>query len=157
MKIEIGDQAFELDVEKAKQLGVLSEPDLRCRSWQDFILKYNNAQCFSCSTDTPHAARYPIFTRDQLTKDDAIAIAAFSKLLKLRRDWVGDFSPSRMMREQPYKIFTFYAVTYNSKDDTFGISKYHTESRAFMFPTYEECSDFKECFIDLFKDCKYLI
>lgn len=157
MKIEIGDQAFELDVEKAKQLGILSELDLRCKSWQDFKSKYNSAPCFSCSADTVCAHRHPVLTSEQLTASDAIAIAAFSKLLKLRRDWVGNFSPSRMMREQPNKVFTFYAIAYNSKDDTFRISEYHSESRAFIFLTYKECSDFKERFIDLLKACKYLI
>ena len=157
MKIEIDGQAFELDMEKAKQLGILSEPDLRCKSWQDFKSKYNNAPCFACSADILYAARHPVLTSEQLTVDDTIAIAAFSKLLKLRRDWVGNFSPSRMMREQPNKVFTFYAITYNSKSDTFRVSEYHGESRAFIFLTYKECSDFKERFIDLLKACKYLI
>lgn len=157
MKIEIDGQAFELDVEKAKQLGVLSEPDLRCKSWEDFKSKYGDTPGFSYSVDVLRTHRNPLLIPEQLTESDAIAIAAFSKLLKLRRDWVGDFSPSRMVREQPNKVFTFYAIAYNSKDDTFGISEYHSKSRAFMFPTYEECSDFKECFIDLFKACKYLI
>lgn len=158
-EVTINGVEYNLDLEKAKEFGVLEEKDTRCKSWEEFCEKYKKKQgfCYDGVNMNVLTVDNPYMSNEQLTEDEAIAVKAFSKLLKLRRDWVGDFSPSRMMREQPYKIFTFYAITYNSKDDTFGISKYHTESRAFMFLTYEECSDFKKCFKDLFEQCKYLI
>ena len=61
---------YQLDIEQAKKLGLLKEKDSRVKSWDEFKEKYSN--------EVLH------YTATQLTENEAKALAAFSKLLKLR-------------------------------------------------------------------------
>ena len=41
---------YQIDIQKAKELGVIKEKDTRCKSWEDFIKKYLNGYGYSKGT-----------------------------------------------------------------------------------------------------------
>jgi hypothetical protein len=153
-KVTINGVEYNLDLEKAKELGVLKEEDTRCKSWDEFCVKYKNYKgCVVMSDITDDNECYftncPIRTSEQLTKEEAIAISAFSKLLKLRRDWIGTWKPNWCDVENKYCIVV---------RETHIIVKYfYAIQHPFSFPTEEMAREFLECFKHLFEDCKFLI
>ena len=145
------DKEYQIDIQKAKELGLLKEKDTRCKSWKEYCKKYQSQKgyyflrehcCIKKSIN-------PTATVDQLTKEEAIAISAFSKLLKLRRDWIGDWEPN-----WNDSIVKYCIEIYKSE---FQITSYCNYSKTFSFPTKEMAEEFLNCFRDLFEDCKYLI
>lgn len=150
--VNLEGKEYQIDLERAKQLGVLKEKDQRCKSWEEFENKYRNKQGFCYN---PYDVRIeltpnPIMTTDQLTENEAIAIKAFSKLLKLRRDWIGNWEPDwSNCHERKYCIEVYKGI--------FRIQYYSEYSRIFSFPTEKMAKEFLECFKHLFEDCKYLI
>lgn len=145
MKIILEGKVYDLDIDQAKKLNLLKEKDQRCKSWEEFKDKYRNKQGFSYNAydvrieSTPN----PIMTTDQLTENEAIAIKTFSKLLKLRRDWIGDWNPNWCESECKYCIITVY--------DHLKVAKFYTDHHVFAFPTKEIAEEFLECFKELFK------
>lgn len=87
---------------------------------------------------------------EQLTQQEAITIQAFSKLLKLRRDWIGDWNPDWF----DDTIRKYFIRFYQNK---FSVDYHYGYSRSFTFPTKEMAEEFLNCFRDLFEDCKFLI
>ena len=150
MKIELDGKVYDLNIDQAKKLNLLKE-DSRCKSWEEFRNKYQKAKGFHYdSIHNEILNNYnPYATNEQLTEHEAIAINAFSKLLKLRRDWIGDWEPN--WHNSEYK----YCVTVSGKHCT--IYAFYSDHHAFSFPTKEMAEEFLDCFRDLFEQCKYLI
>ena len=151
--ITLNGKDYNIDVEKAKELGVLKEKDTsRCKSWEEFKKKYLKKQgffyneCDMCIALTNN----PTKASEQLTKNEAIAIKAFSKLLKLRRDWIGDWNP-----DWSNGGVKKYCIEVNKNE--FHIDYHYTYSRIFSFPTKEMAEGFLKCFKVLFEQCKNLI
>lgn len=152
-KVTINGVEYNLDLEKAKELGVLKE-DTICKSWEEFFEKYRNKRGLFYDEDNKKIeyVNTPINTIEQLTDNEAIAIKAFSKLLKLRRDCIEDWNPDW---SNDYDDETKYCVAVlNNK---ICIKHHYFESRTFSFPTKEMAEEFLECFRELLEDCKYLI
>ena len=153
IEITLNDKNYIIDVEKAKELGVLKEKDSRCKSWDEFREKYKNKQGF-CYNDVYRVVgtiEKPIMTSEQLTETEAIAIITFSKLLKLRRDWIGDWKPDWSKSECKLK----YCIVV--KDNSIIINSFYLIQHTFSFPTKEMAKEFLECFRNLFEQCKNLI
>ena len=151
VEITLNDKNYIIDVEKAKELGVLKEKDLRCKSWEEFKKKYLKKQgyfydeCDMCIALTNN----PTKASEQLTGDEAIAIKAFSKLLKLRRDWISNWNPDWKNAERKYCIVVVCTC--------FTITSYYSDHHTFSFPTKEMATEFFNLFKDLFEQCKNLI
>ena len=125
-----------LDIEQAEKLRLLKEKDSRIKSWDEFMKKYSRASSFTWA---------------QLTQHEADAIAAFSKLLKLRRDWVGEWEPDwNSLEERKY-------VIERKRISRFEIIVYFTKSCALSFPSYELAKEFLQTFHDLIEEAKTLI
>lgn len=143
---------YNIDVEKAIELGVLNEKDTRCKSWEEFKKKYLKKQgffydeCDMCIALTNN----PTKVSEQLTEKEAIAIKAFSKLLKLRRDWIGDWNPD-WSNSSVRKYYIYF------RPNKFYVDYHYDYSRAFSFPTKEMATEFLDYFKDLFEQCKNLI
>lgn len=155
IEITLNDKNYIIDVEKAKELGVLKEKDTKCKSWKEFREKYKNYKgCVVMSDITDDNECYftncPIRTSEQLTKEEAIAISAFSKLLKLRRDWIGTWDPDWSNGS----VRKYYIEV---RKNEFYIDYHYVYSRTFSFPTKEMAEEFLECFRSLFEQCKHLI
>ena len=93
--LTLNGKEYLLDIEQAKKLNLLKEKDNRVRSWEEFKEKYRNRYGYFYE---PHGEKTlktsdPTSIGDQLTPHEAKAIAALSKLLRLRRDWIGEWEP----------------------------------------------------------------
>ena len=151
MKIELEGKVYDLDIDQAKKLNLLKEENAKCKSWEEFKLKYNNNRgyYYESTTNAIYNPLHPLSIGDQLTQQESIAIQAFSKLLKLRRDWIGDWNPN-------WNSYTIkYCITFLS--DHLCIGYWGSYHHPFSFPTEEMAKEFLECFKDLFEQCKYLI
>ena len=143
---------YQIDIERAKELGVLKEKDTRCKSWEDYCEKHKSTKSYYLNTKCNRIEEnvFPTAIAEQLTKDDAIAISAFSRLLKLRRDWIGTWEPD-WFDGSVRKYYIYF------RPDKFYIDYHYDYSRVFSFPTKEMAIEFLECFRNLFEDCKFLI
>lgn len=150
-EIIINGVEYNLDLEKAKELGILEEKDQRCKSWEEFKLKYKKKKGFIYDDVNKNILTVddPYLNNEQLTGDEAIAIQAFSKLLKLRRDWIGDWEPNWHNTETKYCISV--CGTHIS------VNSFCSIQQTFSFPTKEMAKEFLGCFKDLFEQCENLI
>lgn len=142
---------YQIDIQKAKDLGILKEKDTRCKSWEEFKLKCRDSKGYYMDSVTGEIYNpvNPSDTGEQLTQQEAIAIQAFSKLLKLRRDWIGDWEPNWYTSENKYCIVV--------KETHINVGCFSAVQHIFSFPTREMAEEFLKCFEDLFVQCKCLI
>ena len=147
--INLEGKEYQIDIQKAKELGVLKEKDQRCKSWEEFCEKYENELGYECDFKFISIDKRLSETNYQFTREEAIAIHAFSKLLKLRRDWIGTWEPD-------WNVPTIkYCITFIS--DSLKVSYWESCHQPFSFPTEEIAKEFLSCFVDLFEQCKCLI
>lgn len=142
---------YQIDIQKAKELGVIKEKDQRCKSWEDFHNKYQNKKGFFYDADSMRIdiINNPVMTAEQLTENEAVSIKIFSRLLKLRRDWIGDWKPNWNNSESKYCI----AVC----ETHIKVNSFCAIQQTFSFPTREMAEEFLKCFENLFKQCKIFI
>ena len=142
-----------LDIEKAKELGLLKEKDSRVKSWDEFKEKYRSGygHFYEAYSNKVLRTSSPISIGDQLTPHEAKAIASFSKLLKLRREWIGEWEPDWDFYSQ---INKHVVVNWGNRLRT-EFTK--TISRPLSFPTEQMAKEFLETFRDLIEEAKILI
>lgn len=150
-EIIINGVKYNLDLEKAKELGVIKEKDQRCKSWEEFKLKYKNSRgyFYESTVSQIHTPLNPCSGCEQLTQQEAIAIQAFSKLLKLRRDWIGNWEPDWCVSKTKYCIIVV--------SNCLTIACFRSDHHVFSFPTKEMAQEFLENFNDLFNQCKNIM
>ena len=150
--ITLEGKEYQLDIEQAKKLKLLKEKDNRVRSWEEFKAKYFNETGYvyvemeGCinPTSVPH------YICDQLTPHEVKAIAAFSKLLKLRRDWVGEWEPDWS------NVNIGYGIIWVNKNEVKANTSY-TIAFPLSFPNYKMACEFLKTFRDLIEEAKILI
>ena len=149
--VNLEGREYQIDIQKAKELGVIKEKDQRCKSWDEFKVKYKNSRgyFYESTTNKMHNPLTPCSGCEQLTQQEAIAIQAFSKLLKLRRNWIGTWEPNWYIAEDKYCIVV--------KDTHINVGCFSAIQQTFSFPTREMAEEFLKCFKDLFENCKILI
>ena len=140
-----------LNVNQAEKLGLLKQKDNKVMSWNEYIKKYLGTHGYSYNMNANMITHSdtPIYTADQLTKHEAKALAAFSQLLKLRRDWVGEWEPdwedsSPKYIIQVWKNHICFEIELNA-------------NAALSFPTEKMVKEFLETFRDLIEEAKILI
>lgn len=153
IEITLNDKNYIIDVKKAIELGVVKETYTRCKSWEEFKNKYLKKQGFFYNECDMSIAltNNPTKVSEQLTENEAIAIKAFSRLLKLRRDWVGNWDPDWSSLEYKHK----YCIIIRNNNITIG--PFCDVQHPFSFPTEGMAIEFLECFRNLFEQCKNLI
>ena len=142
--ITLEGKEYQLDIEQAKKLGLLKEKYGRVRSWKEFKEKYIRDIGYVYIEELKHTqtTAIPLYIGDQLTQHEAKALAAFSKLLKLRRDWIGEWEPDWENGEQKKYVIEcigWYIRTYIQG----------TYRRNLSFPTQQMADEFLETFRDL--------
>ena len=90
-------------------------------------------------------------SRTQLTIHEAKALAAFSKLLKLRRDWIGGWEPDWNTLDERKHVIE------KRRNSQFEVLVCFTNSHALSFPSYEMAQEFLKTFRDLIEEAKILI
>ena len=138
-----------LDIEQAKQLGLLKEKDSRVKNWKDFPKKYDKAYIVDETSAFPKEGNV-FYVGSQLTIHEAKALTAFSKLLKLRRDWIGNWEPD-------WTNYTTCKFIIGCVDNDIKINVRNASVRSFSFPTEQMAKEFLETFRDLIEEAKILI
>ena len=143
---------YQLDIEQAEKLGLLKEKDNRVRSDIEFVKKYCGVCGYSYNITANMITRSetPIYTADQLTPYEAKALAAFSKLLKLRRDWIGEWEPDWEDIDASYGVIWMHKNKLQANIAC-------TPSRSLSFPDYEMAKEFLKTFRGLIEEAKILI
>ena len=124
------------------------EKDSKVKNWNEFTTKYDKAYVISDSSAFPIEANV-FCTQSQLTLHEAKALASFSKLLKLRRDWIGEWEPDWTSSNYKYVL---YRVGY-----TIRICGSINTASSLAFPSNEMAKEFLETFRDLIEEAKILI
>lgn len=150
--ITLEGKEYQLDIEQAKKLGLLKEKDNKVRSWKEFEEKYENVEGYLYTTvsDCILTLDSPINTPIQITPHEAKALTAFSKLLKLRRDWIGEWEPD-------WSAYTTCKFVIGYVNDSIIVNTRNTTARSLSFPTEQMAREFQETFRDLIKEAKILI
>ena len=143
---------YQLDIEQAKKLNLLKEKDNRVRSWDEFKGKYINDTGYVYIEELKHSqtTSAPLYIEDQLTPHEAKALAAFSKLLKLRRDWIGEWEPDWSDGQ------TSHGIIWLNKNKI-QANTACTIAFPLSFPDYKMAKEFLETFRDLIEEAKILI
>ena len=140
-----------LDIEQAKKLDLLKEKDNRVRSWEEFKEKYRTRYGYFYEVHERNALKTasPISIGDQLTSHESKALAAFSRLLKLRRDWIGGWEPDWEDGLNKYVIRVWRNhICFERERNT---------SAALSFPTEKMAKEFLDTFRSLIEEAKILI
>ena len=83
--------------------------------------------------------------------EDVVAFVAFSKLRKLRRDWLGkNWKPD--WKNNNVAKFTIIAA-----ENEISKGEYYKVNSSMSFPTKEMRDEFLDCFIDLLEQAKSLL
>lgn len=149
--LTLNGKEYLLDIEQAEKLGLLKEKDNKVRSWEEFKEKYRSGYGYFYEVHSDKVLRTssPISIGDQLTPNEAKAFAAFSKLLKLRRDWIGEWEPNYPSSELIYMIVNW--------SNYIQVEFSQNLSHSLSFPTKQMAQEFLETFRDLIEEAKILI
>ena len=152
INITLEGKEYQLDIEQAKKLNLLKEKDNRVKSDIEFVKKYCGVCGYSYNITANMITRSetPIYTADQLTPHEAKALAVFSKLLKLRRDWIGEWDPD-------WTVYTACKFVIGYVNDSIVVNTRNTTARSLSFPTEQMAREFLETFRDLIEEAKILI
>ena len=138
-----------LDIEQAEKLGVLKEKDNRVKSWNEFTEKYDRAYIVDERSAFPQEGNV-FYVGSQLTIHEAKAITAFSRLLKLRRDWIGEWEPDWS------NMNVGHGIIWVNKNEI-KVNMAYTIAFPLSFPTRQMAQEFLETFRDLIEEAKILI
>lgn len=148
-------EGFEIDKEQSteRQIVLKKIEDEKVRNWEDYCKKmkgkasyfyhYNLGETVSSNFD-----HNPMLSEFE-DKKDAEALAAFDKLLKLRKDWIGNWKPDWTNRYAKFVII----INRNDIEDAMN----YNVSSALSFPTEEMRNEFIATFKDLLEIAKPLL
>lgn len=149
-------EGYEIDKEQSneRQIVLKKIENKRARSWKEYCEKmkgknsyfYNNA--IRRIVDSQFGSE-PVLSEFE-DMEDVETLEAFSKLLRLRKDWVGEWKPDWTNEDQTK--FTIISAK-NKIDDS--ISDFINSSMS--FPTKEMRDEFIETFKDLLEIAKPLL
>lgn len=137
--IEIDGKEYQLDIDKAKEQGLLKEKDSKPRSWEEY--EKNNAYGYVPDI----GSRYNYFN----SIEEANAFCALGKLIQLRDAWWGDWKPDWSNDEVKYHVWIMV--------DEICIDKAIHIQHVLAFPTEEMAIDFLNTFRDLTEEAKMFL
>lgn len=126
----------------------------RVRTWEEYCEKMRGKTSYYPDKNyytitSSHFGSMPIVSEFD-NKEDTEAFAAYSKLFKLRKQWIGDWKPNWVNESQrKYVIFNYAGEVIRD------ISL--STAYCLSFPTLEMREEFFECFEDYLEQAKDLI
>lgn len=149
--VTLDGKEYQLDIEQAKKLNLLKEKDTKVKSWEEFKKKYikDTGYVYSEKLNTSMLTKVPFYINDQLTPHEAKALAAFSKLLKLRRDWIREWDPNLLVDDEKFAIC-------RRRKHIMVFSELVSEN-SLSFPTERMAREFLYAFRSLIEGAKMLI
>ena len=148
-------EGYEIDKEQSneRQIVLKKIENKRARSWKEYCEKMKDKDSYivdmSSKVRTSKFLSAPVVGEFE-DKEDAMTFAAFSKLLSLRKNWVGEWKPDWKNKKQ----WKFSIISDTDKIEK-GIGR--TLSRSLSFPTEEMRDEFIEAFKDLLEIAKPLL
>lgn len=149
-------EGYEIDKEQSteRQIVLRKIENKSARSWKEYCEKmkgknsyfYNNA--IRRIVDSQFGSEPVLSEFEEM--EDVVALEAFSKLRKLRKDWIGKWKPDWTDEKQDK-----YAVYAKLNELTYGVR--NIVSAPLSFPTYQMCIEFLDTFKDLLEIAKPLL
>lgn len=142
-------EGFEIDKDQSNDSQIENQ---RARTWEEYCKKMEGKDSYIAQVNGIVSSSQFLFVpylTEFANKEDAIAFIAFDKLIKLRRDWIGDWKPDWTKTKYKFSIIT------KSNNVCQGINT--TLSRSMSFPTAEMRDDFLDCFKELLEIAKPLL
>ena len=148
-------EGYEIDKEQSTERQiVLRKIDNRARSWKEYCEKmkgknfyfYNNA--IRRIVDSQFGSE-PVSSEFE-DMEDVETLEAFSKLLRLRKDWVGEWKPD-------WKNNNVAKFTIISAENEISKGEHYKVGSSMSFPTEEMRDEFLDCFKDLLEQAKSLL
>lgn len=149
-------EGYVIDTEKSneRQIVLKKIEDNKARSWEEYCKKMEgkDSYYFDELLMKIRLARFneePLFSEFE-DKEEVEAYAALGKLLKFRKDWVGEWNPD-YTNSRVAKFVIFNRENVISRGVDFIVNN------PMSFPTEEMCNDFCETFKDLLEQAKTLL
>ena len=148
-------EGFEIDKDKSNERQIILKKIERPRTWEEYCEKmkgknsyfYNNA--IRRIVDSQFGSE-PVLSEFE-DMEDAETLEAFSKLLRLRKDWVGkNWKPD-------WKNDNVAKFTIISAENEISKGEHYKVGSSMSFPTEEMRDEFLDCFIDLLEQAKPLL
>ena len=149
--IEINGKEYQLDIDKAKEQGLLKEKDSKPHSWEEYVKMAETAQIIPCDAYANYFDKkqkritYDVFN----STNEAKAFCALGKLIQLRDAWYGNWKPDWNENYTKYTIVN----ARGGIELCMGTSN----SRVLAFPTKEMATEFLETFSDLIEEAKMFL
>ncbi len=125
----------------------------RVRTWEEYCKKMEGKISYYMNPSsgiTPSIfENCPVLSEFE-TEEEVKALEAYSKLLKFRKDWIGEWKPKWANDYQKKYIICNYSDIV-AKDTVI------TASHCLSFPTSEMRDEFFDCFKDLLEQAKTLL
>ena len=148
-------EGYEIDKDKSNDRKIVLKKieSKMVSSWEKYceLMKGKDSYYFSDIDEVvkPSEFDHKIAVSEFVDKEDVEAFAAFSKLLKLRKNWVGNWKPDWEDKGRKFTITSFKGRVVVS------ISKYSNYSMS--FPTNKMRTLFFDTFRDLLEQAKPLL
>ena len=127
---------------------------IKSKTWEDYCKKMEGKNSYYLEVGdyickSSQFGPVPVVSEFENYKDTE-AFATFSKLLKLRKDWIGDWRPNWTDGSQiKYVIFT--------ENNEICVGTHLHISNSMSFPTEEMRDEFFDCFKNLLEEAKTLL
>ena len=142
--IIINDKEYQLDIDKAKEQGLLKEKDTKPRSWEEYDKKF---------AGVPHYRGVVCDINREFdafgTHEESLAFGMLGRLIQLRDAWWGDWRPDWNDDEDKYCIYSF--------NGGMRISNTYHSPFILAFPTEEMATDFLNTFRDMIEQAKMFL
>lgn len=148
--IEIDGKEYQLDIDKAKEQGLLKEKDNKPCSWEEYMLSLKN-KAYRSTADYDYRyiengdCPYDAFR----TPEELKAFWALGRLIQLRDAWWGDWKPDWRNDEKKCCIYSF--------NSGMRISDTCYSPFILAFPTEEMATDFLKTFRNLIEEAKMFL
>ena len=149
-------EGYEIDKEQSteRQIVLRKIENKSARSWKEYCEKmkgknsyfYNNA--IRRIVDSQFGSE-PVLSEFE-DMEDVETLEAFSKLLRLRKDWVGEWKPDWTNEDQT-------KFTIISAENEISKGEHYKVGSSMSFPTEEMRDEFFDCFKDLLETAKPLL
>ena len=149
--IEINGKEYQLDINKAKEQGLLKEKDGKPHSWEEYVKIAETAQIIPCDAYANYFDKrqkritYDVFN----STNEATAFCALGKLIQLRDSWYGNWKPNWD------EVYTKYTIV--NAGGRIELNTATFNSRVLAFLTKEMAIDFLETFRDLIEEAKMFL
>ena len=147
-------EGYEIDKEQSTERQIVLKKIERPRTWEEYCEKMKGKDSYFYNNTIRRIVDSQFGSEPILSEfedmEDVETFVAFSRLRKMRRQWVGSWEPDWTNEKQDK-----YAVYAKLNELTYGVR--NIVSAPLSFPTYQMCIEFLDCFKDYLEQAKPLL